>query len=213
MISLKSPPQRLTYDLPKAGDAPFLHKYNGKYYLSSRTEYATADNIVPNTAPTLAAISNRVVTLGQHLSLTVCGSDSDVPAQTLTYTLTNAPAGAQIGAGSGVLTWTPSNAPATNTFTIVVSDNGTPSLTASRAFTVTVVLPPALGGFTVSGSDLNFRWLSALGVRYQVESKSDLNDPEWTPEGGVRDGTGGILTISTPLDEDAHRFFRLRVLP
>jgi len=45
MISLKTEPKPIVNDLPKAGDGPFLHKYNGKYYLSSRTEYATADNI------------------------------------------------------------------------------------------------------------------------------------------------------------------------
>ena len=45
MISLRTPPQRIVNNLPKAGDAPFLHKYNGKYYLSSRTEYAVADSV------------------------------------------------------------------------------------------------------------------------------------------------------------------------
>ena len=47
MISLKNEPFRITiHDMPtRMGDAPFLHKYNGKYYLSSRTEYAVSDSI------------------------------------------------------------------------------------------------------------------------------------------------------------------------
>src|SRR5206468_2303713 len=41
---------------------------------------------------------------------------------------------------SGVITWTPSEAqgPSTNTFTTVVTDNGTPPLSATNSFTVTV---------------------------------------------------------------------------
>lgn len=47
MISLKTEPKRIISDLDlvKATDAPFLHKVNEKYYLSSRTEYAIADSI------------------------------------------------------------------------------------------------------------------------------------------------------------------------
>jgi hypothetical protein len=60
-----------------------------------------AANVIPNSAPVLAAISNRVVTLGQTLAVTAIGSDSDAPGQTLSYNLTVKPAGATIGAASG----------------------------------------------------------------------------------------------------------------
>jgi hypothetical protein len=50
-----------------------------------------------NQAPTLAPIGNKVVLLGGTLSFNASGADADLPAQTLTYSLTGAyPAGATI---------------------------------------------------------------------------------------------------------------------
>lgn len=50
---------------------------------------------------------------------------------------------------TGVITWTPSEAqgPSTRTFTTLVGDNGTPPLTATNSFTITVTevnRPPTL---------------------------------------------------------------------
>ena len=44
----------------------------------------------------LAAITNRVVTLGQTLSFAASATDTDQPPQILSFTLTNAPSGANI---------------------------------------------------------------------------------------------------------------------
>jgi hypothetical protein len=45
-----------------------------------------------------------------------------------------------INSSSGVLNWTPGEAqgPAANTITVRVTDNGVPSLSATKSFTVTV---------------------------------------------------------------------------
>jgi uncharacterized repeat protein (TIGR01451 family) len=82
------------------------------------------------------------------LTFTNSASDSD-SSQTLTYSLSNAPAGATIGTGSGVFAWTPTEpqGPSTNTITVIVTDNGTPPMSASRTFTVAVLEsnePPVL---------------------------------------------------------------------
>jgi hypothetical protein len=168
-----------------------------------------AANIVPNTAPTLAPITNRFLTLGQTLNLTAVGADSDVPAQSLNYSLTAAPLGANIGAVSGTLTWIPATAPSTNQFTVVVADNGTPSLSATQSFTVIVVLPPTLAGATLNGSELTLSWWSVPGQLYQVAYKDDLNDPEWEPLGSALAGTGGQLSITNNLSSSPQRFYRL----
>jgi hypothetical protein len=179
---------------------------------SMPTATPRAANIVPNTAPALATITNRFVTLGQTLTLTASANDSDLPGQTLTYSLSGAPPGAQISSNSGILNWTPTIAPATNNLTVVVADNGTPSLTATQGFTVVVVLPPTLNNYTLSGSNLNFSWLSVPGQFYQVEYKNDLTDPQWTPTGAVLIGTGGLLNSTNPITSSPRRFFRLRVV-
>lgn len=179
---------------------------------SMPTPTPRAANIVPNTPPSLAAITNRYLTLGQTLSLTVSATDTDAPPQTLAYSLISPPAGAQIGSTSGVLTWTPTVAPAMNNLTVRVADNGTPSLSATQTFSVTVVVPPTLGGFSLVGNNLTFSWMSAPGQMYQVEFKNELTDPVWLPAGGVQVGTGGTLDFTNNITSAPRRFFRLRVL-
>ncbi len=172
-----------------------------------------AANIVPNNAPTLAVITNRFLTLGQTLLLTVSATDADVPPQTLAYSLLNPPAGAQLGSTSGILTWTPNAAPATNNFVVVVTDNGTPSLSATQSFTVTVVLPPALTNITFNGGNLAFSWPSTPGQQYQVEYKNELTETPWSPAGPVLVGTGGPLNFVTSATAAPRRFYRVTLLP
>src|SRR5439155_496992 len=91
------------------------------------------------TAPVLPVQTNRTIAELSALIVTNRATDSDIPANTLTYTLQNPPAGATIDS-SGVITWTPTEAqgPSTNTITTVVTDNGVPPLSATNSFTVVV---------------------------------------------------------------------------
>lgn len=87
------------------------------------------------------------------LTFTNQASDTDQPTQTLTYSLSNAPAGATIGTSSGMFAWTPteSQGPSTNAITVIVTDNGTPPMSASRTFTVEVLEsnePPVLAAIS-----------------------------------------------------------------
>ena len=65
-------------------------------------------------------------------------TDSDLPAQTLTFSLVGAPTGAAIDPASGVFTWTPSEAqgPGTYPFTVRVNDG---VANTDQAITLTVV--------------------------------------------------------------------------
>src|SRR4051812_8769633 len=103
--------------------------------------------------------------LGGTLSFTAVASDVDI-GQTLTLSLgAGAPAGATIHPSTGLFTWQPTSAqaPSTNLITVVVADNGSPALGASRAFTVVVKKPntaPILAAIAdqtvMSGSTLSF---------------------------------------------------------
>ena len=92
-----------------------------------------------NQAPVLPAVTNRTVTQGALLTVINAATDADLPANALTYQLLNPPAGATI-ASDGVITWTPgvAQAPSTNSLTTVVTDNGSPPLSATNGFTVVV---------------------------------------------------------------------------
>ena len=105
------------------------------------TESFTVTVTDTNQAPVLAAISDQTIAEGDTLTLTATATDSDIPADTLTYSLdTGFPSGAQINPTTGQFTWTPneSQGPGTHTITVRVTDSGTPTLSDTETFTVTV---------------------------------------------------------------------------
>ncbi|WP_154223472.1 Ig-like domain-containing protein [Marinicella rhabdoformis] len=95
-----------------------------------------------NTAPVLAAIGNQSIDEETLLSFTATATDSDLPAQSLTYSLSGQPAGASINPGSGVFSWTPTEAqgPGVYTFDVVVTDDGTNPMNLSDSETITVTV-------------------------------------------------------------------------
>ncbi|MBS0661392.1 MAG: putative Ig domain-containing protein, partial [Verrucomicrobia bacterium] len=114
--------------------------------LSDAKTFSVTVNEV-NLAPTLAAISAKAVVAGNVVTFTASATDADLPAQTLTYSLdADAPAGATIHPTTGAFSWTtPANPEATPVlFTVRVTDNGTPALSATRSVVVHLNRPPAL---------------------------------------------------------------------
>lgn len=105
--------------------------------------------ITTNTPPVLAALTNITITAGQTLLVTNTATDSDVPAQTLTWSLATQPVGATINSTSGVIAWRPtvSQSPSTNLFKVLVTDTGIPSMSATQSFSV-IVLRPAFPIFS-----------------------------------------------------------------
>lgn len=92
-----------------------------------------------NSAPTLAPIGNKTVSVGGTLTFNASGTDADLPAQILAYSLTGAvPAGATINPTTGVFNWTPTAAQAGHTYTfgVRVTDNGSGQLHADETITV-----------------------------------------------------------------------------
>src|SRR5262249_24658091 len=63
-----------------------------------------------------------------------------LPPDSLTFSLVTGPAGASIDASTGRLTWQPTEAqgPGTYTIRVRVTDNGSPNLSETKSFTVTV---------------------------------------------------------------------------
>jgi hypothetical protein len=111
---------------------------NGVPVLSATKTFTVVVNEV-NSAPVLPAQTDRVIDELTLLTVTNTATDSDIPANTLTYKLQVAPTNATMSA-NGIITWSPTEAqgPSTNIFTTVVTDNGTPSLSATNTFTVVV---------------------------------------------------------------------------
>jgi hypothetical protein len=97
-----------------------------------------------NEPPVLAPIGNKSANPGRALTFTASATDPDGPPSALTFSLAGAPAGASINAATGAFTWTPTpdDAGRQFTFTVRVTDAGTPNLSDEETITVTVFDPP-----------------------------------------------------------------------
>ncbi len=94
-----------------------------------------------NSAPTLDDIPDAVVREGQLLSFVATAGDADLPRNRLAFSLdAGAPVGASIDPNTGEFRWTPNETQGgrTHRITVVVRDDGVPSLAAAKAFNVVV---------------------------------------------------------------------------
>src|SRR5439155_24317451 len=92
-----------------------------------------------NSPPVLPGQADRTIAELTTLTVTNTAADADLPANVLSYQLVSPPAGASISA-SGVIRWTPGEGqgPGAGMFTSIVTDNGTPALSATNTFSLTV---------------------------------------------------------------------------
>ena len=113
---------------------------NGSPALSGTAAITITVNEV-NFAPVVTNPGNKTTNEQVALSFTVTGTDADLPANTITWSLdAGAPAGATIGSANGAFSWTPTEAQGPGTFPITIraTDNGGPALSAQAAITVSV---------------------------------------------------------------------------
>lgn len=128
----------------------------------SATQSFTVVVLETNSPPTLASISNFTLVEGETLSFTNVFADADEPANQLTFSLLDGPTNAVLEPASGVLTWVTSEAdgPGSNYISIVLADDGSPSLSVTQSFAVVVLetnAPPELapiGDFTIVEGDV-----------------------------------------------------------
>ena len=164
-----------------------------------------------NVAPVLDGVGNKVLYLGQSLNFTATATDSNVPAQGLTFTLdAGAPAGASLS-GAGVFTWTP-GVLGTNLLTVRVTDNGTPPLDDHETITVAVLARPGFSRARLNGQNYELTWGTRAGQTYAVEYKDDLAAPLWTPL-QTNTALGDSLSLTNATTNSSQRFFRLRSVP
>lgn len=98
--------------------------------------------------PVLAPIPDQTVNAGVSLLVTNIAVDANVPPLALTFSLLNGPTNATLttlNATNALFSWTPlqSQAGTTNLITIIVTDNGAPSQSATNSFNV--IVNPTVG--------------------------------------------------------------------
>jgi hypothetical protein len=169
-----------------------------------------------NTPPVFAPVSGQTVNPGVTVLITNSVTDPDVPGQTLTFSLLAAPANATLttlNASNALFAWRPliSQADSTNAIAIKVSDNGTPALSATNNFIITVnpASQPTLSSIAVGGQ-VSLSATGMIGPDYSLLVSSNLvnwqtllmTNPAVMP-----------VTFTDTNRNDAARFYRLQLGP
>jgi hypothetical protein len=138
---------------------------------------------VGNTAPTLGAVSGPTVNVGAIVTVNDVATDPDVPAQTLTYSLLSGPAGAALNSANGTFTWRPtvSAANSTNLAQVVVTDNGSPNLSATNSFSIIVnpLTQPNITAPSYSAGQFSFSVSGEVGPDYALQVSTNLASGNW----------------------------------
>jgi hypothetical protein len=131
---------------------------------------------------TLTLPSQPDLAVGTQTSITITNTATDSnPSAVLAYTLTTAPVGAAISP-NGIITWTTpaSSTPTTNTFTTVVTDNGSPAASATNSFVIIVLPTPVISTEQFTNSGILLTWFAPSNELFQVEWRTSLISGPWT---------------------------------
>jgi hypothetical protein len=192
---------------------------NGSPPMSATNSFTVIVNEV-NTAPVLPGQSTKTIAVLATLTMTNTATDSDIPVNTLTYVLTTAPAGATIST-NGVITWTPSTAPSTNTITTMVTDFNpwavnAQHLSATNSFTVIVTVGstnPMIQSISLTNGIVTIKWSALSGQSYRLQYKGTLTDSVWSDATPDFTATGFLATGTNGVNNSTQRFYRIKLLP
>ena len=167
-----------------------------------------------NLAPVLTLPANRTIHAGALLSVNATAVDQDIPANTYSFALVSGPPALTVSP-AGLIMWTTTLADAgtTNTVAVRVTDTGTPNLSSTNSFVVTVVARPTITFIQRSGDVVSLIWTSISGTSYRIQFKTNIDDA-WSDLSGDVTAAGSTATkTDNTLGTSSRRFYRVSVLP
>ena len=187
--------------IPTEAQGPGVYTFDVVVSDGEATDFETISVTVNevNTPPVLATIGNKTVDELTTLTFTASATDADLPANTLTYSLSgNVPTGASIGASTGVFTWIPTEAqgPGVYTFDVVVSDGEATDFETISVTVNEVNTPPVL-------ATIGNKTVDELTTLTFTASATDADVPEDTltyslagsvPTGATIGASTGVFT-------------------
>ena len=166
-----------------------------------------------NVAPVVGALAPQSGNPGQTISFTATATDADLPTNTLSFSLVSPPAGASIVSGSGLFSWRLPAALAntTNTLAIRVTDNGSPNLSGTNTFTVTInpLAPVLLTPLSYANGQFRLSVTGSLGPDYVLQGA-----PTLTNFADLATNTPVAMPFNfTNATALSNRFYRVRLAP
>jgi pectate lyase len=182
---------------------------------SATSVYALLTVTAANTAPALNPVPDTNIIAGVTLNITNAATDSDLPPQTLTFSLLSGPNNAvltQINNTNATFNWRPlvAEAGTTNLITVRVADNGTPILSATQSFHVIVSAPaqPEIPSVTFSNGQFSLTITGDTGPDYIVQVSTNLTD--WA---GVYTNPMPFTWTDTGASNFSQQFYRIQLGP
>jgi glucuronoarabinoxylan endo-1,4-beta-xylanase len=169
------------------------------------------------TPPTLMLVTSQTINAGVTLAITNTATDTNLPSETLAFSLLNAPTNATLTSlnnTNAIFIWRPlvSQANTTNPIALKVINNGT-SLSATNSFTVIVnpLAQPTVSSITVSGRQASLVATGALGPDYTLWSSTNLTN--WKILFTSNSPATPVTLVDTNLNANPVRFYRIQLGP
>jgi hypothetical protein len=181
----KIAPPSLTLGSIQSGGGYFAGTL-GDVQIFNRVLSAPEVTAVMNQSLVLNALPNTNLIAGETLTFSNSAVDPDSPPQTVSWSVLGYPAGVAINPVTGLLTWRPTIAQssATYSFAIVASDSGSPGLSATQYVLVTVLPPvmPAISSPAFANGTFTFGVSGDSGPDYYIDSATNLGrSAVWSP--------------------------------
>ena len=191
-----------------------LYDYTWQYMEVGNPKIVTF-SIKTNHPPVITPVGTKAGVPTNLLTFKVTATDTDQPAQTLTFNLEpGAPAGASINPTNGNFTWTPPTGvtPRTNQMSVRVVDNGSPPMSATNTFQVVVLAPPRFDRISrPTNGAVTLVWPTFSNLTYRVSYMDTLAPGTWTNLTPDIQATGPTASMTNNLGGSARRFFRLSI--
>jgi hypothetical protein len=91
--------------------------------------------------------------------------------------------------------------------------NNTPGAFGLDDVTVQTVPPPVFQSVVPSNGNITLAWNGVANVSYQIQSSTSVSNPNWTNVGAPIIATGGVVSVSEPMDTTPQQFYRVILLP
>lgn len=91
--------------------------------------------------------------------------------------------------------------------------NNTPGAFGLDDVTVGTVPAPVLNSTAVSGGNIGFNWNAIINCSYQIQSKTNLDEVGWTDVGGPILATNTVMSVTIPVGDAIHGFYRVILSP
>jgi hypothetical protein len=168
----------------------------------------------PNTSPILSPIASQTVNVGQTVAFTASAMDTDQPPQTLTFALLAGATNATLNTNGGTFSFRPlvTQANSTNYFKLKVTDNGSPSLSTTQSFTVTVnpMSSLSLASPTFSNGQLKLQINGQSGPDYAIETSTNLT--QWSNL-FITNSPALPFVWTDAVTNSSQRFYRIKLGP